>query len=69
MSKASTAGAPAQTATGRADNVKKKKAKRKGDDSEIFVKMNNSRTFPLHISAGDKVDDVIRQIQSEEDMH
>ena len=36
---------------------------------QIFVKVNESRTFPLDVSPDDKVDDVIRQIQSEEDMY
>ena len=36
---------------------------------QIFVKVNESRTFPLDVSPDDKVDDVIKQIQSEEDMY
>ena len=35
---------------------------------QIFVKVNESRTFPLDVSPDDKVDDVIKQIQSEEDV-
>ena len=33
---------------------------------QIFIKVNESRTFPLDVSQDDKVDDVLRQIQSEE---
>ena len=36
---------------------------------QIFVKVNESRTFPLDVSPEDKVDDVIKQIQSEEDVY
>ena len=36
---------------------------------QIFVKVNESRTFPLDVSPDDKVDDVIKQIQSEEDVY
>ena len=36
---------------------------------QIFVKVHESRTFPLDVSADDKVDDVIKQIQSEEDVY
>ena len=36
---------------------------------QIFVKVNESRTFPLDVSPDDKVDDVMRQIQSEEDVY
>ena len=35
---------------------------------QIFVKVNESRTFPQNVSTDDKVNDVIRQIQSEEDV-
>ena len=36
---------------------------------QTFVKVNESRTFPLDVSPDDKVDDVVRQIQSEEDVY
>ena len=35
---------------------------------QIFAKVNESRTFPPDVSPDDKVDDVIMQIQSEEDV-
>ena len=36
---------------------------------QTFVKVNESRTFPPDVSTDDKVNDVIRQIQSEEDVY
>ena len=36
---------------------------------QIFVKVNESRTFPPDVSPDDKVNDVIKHIQSEEDVY
>ena len=36
---------------------------------QIFVKVNESKTFPLDVSPDDKVNDVIKQIQKEEDVY
>ena len=36
---------------------------------QIFVKVNESKAFPLDVSPDDRVNDVIRQIQSDEDAY
>ena len=36
---------------------------------QTFVKVNESRTFPQDVSPDDKIGDVIKQIQSEEDVY
>ena len=36
---------------------------------QIFVNVNESRSFPLDVSPDDKVNDVIKQIQGEDDVY
>ena len=36
---------------------------------QVFVKMHESKTFPLHVSLDDTTSDVLRQIQNDEDVY
>ena len=36
---------------------------------QIVVKVNESKAFPLDVSPDDRVNDVMRQIQSDEEMY
>ena len=43
--------------------------KQKGRIVQFFVKVNECKTFPLDVTPDNKVDDVIKQIQNDEDVY